>query len=201
MKRIRSSLILTSILCAVLLASCQAPEEGKPQSSGTASTTNTTIAETTTTPETEASLEEGTTTQRKETTTTASKKTTVKTKAPTTTTKKPESTSTPTTYTLPFNERYSDTRTKSFNEQYSIDTVVITIKDEYVDFDKQYTAKDFPGLDIKEIKIYNFDKTHSQGLCIYLNKSGETEVRKAIEILSKNPIIESATFDSICTTD
>ena len=189
MKRIRSSLILTSILCAVFLASCQAPEEGKPQSSGTASITNTTIAETTTTPETEASLEEGTTTQRKETTTTASKKTTVKTKAPTTTTKKPESTSTPTTYTIPFNERYSD------------NSVVITIKDEYVDFDKQYTAKDFPGLDIKEIKIYNFDKTHSQGLCIYLNKSGETEVRKAIEILSKNPIIESATFDSICTTD
>lgn len=189
MKRIRSSLILTSILCAVFLASCQAPEEGKPQSSGTASTTNTTIAETTTTPETEASLEEGTTTQRKETTTTASKKTTVKTKAPTTTTKKPESTSTPTT------------RTKSFNEQYSIDTVVITIKDEYVDFDKQYTAKDFPGVDVKKIKIRNYEKTHSQSGYIALNKTGEAEVRKAVEILLKNPIIESATFDPICTTD
>ena len=189
MKRICTSLILTSILCAVLLASCQAPEEGKPQSSGTASTTNTTIAETTTTPETEASLEEGTTTQIKEPTTTASKKTTVKTKAPTTTTKKPESTSTPTT------------RTKSFNEQYSIDTVVITIKDEYVDFDKQYTAKDFPGVDVKKIKIRNYEKTHSQSGYITLNKAGEAEVRKAVDTLLNNPLIELASFDSVCTTE
>ena len=76
-------------------------------------------------------------------------------------TKKPESTSTPTT------------RTKSFNEQYSIDTVVITIKDEYVDFDKQYTAKDFPGVDVKKIKIRNYEKTHSQSGYITLNKAGK----------------------------
>ena len=189
MKRICSSLILTSILCAVLLTSCQAPEEGNPQSSDAASTTNTAIAETTTTLENEASLEEGTTTQRKETTTTASKKTTVKTKAPTTTTKKPESTAAPTT------------RTKPFNEQYSDNSVVITIKDEYVDFDKQYTAKDFPGVDIKEIEITNYEKTRSQSGYITLNTSGEAEVRKAIETLRKNPIIKTATCVPIYTTD
>ena len=189
MKRIRSSLILTSILCAVLLASCQAPEEGKPQSSGTASTTNTTIAETTTTPETEASLEEGTTTQRKETTTTATKKTTVKTKAPKTTTKKPESTSTPTTYTIPFIDQYSE------------NSVVITIKDEYVDFDKQYTAKDFPGLDIKSLQTNNYANVHAQSVTIYLKKSGESQVRAAIKILSNNEIVKVAELIPLAFTE
>ena len=56
-------------------------------------------------------------------------------------------------------------------------------------------------MDVKKIKIRNYEKTHSQSGYISLNKTGEAEVRKAVEILLKNPIIESATFDPICTTD
>ena len=70
-----------------------------------------------------------------------------------------------------------------------------------MDFDKQYTVKDFPGVDIKEVEITNYEKTHSQSGYIVLNKAGEAEVRKAVDILLKNPLIETAAFDSVTTTE
>lgn len=64
-----------------------------------------------------------------------------------------------------------------FNELYADDQVWVAIKSEYVDFDRQYTAEDFPEVDIAKIVVDNYEITYHQIVAVYLKETGEKAVR------------------------
>ena len=60
---------------------------------------------------------------------------------------------------------------------------------------QEYTAADFPGVDIKEISVimnYYPDSNNHLGLLIKLNKQDKESVLEAVKVLEQNPIVFSA---------
>ena len=94
---------------------------------------------------------------------------------------------------------------------YTIDTafeegeVMVTLMREQSAARQEYTAEDFPGVDIKEIKTamrYFPNSNNHIKLLLVLNKKDKQSVLDAVKVLEQNPIVWSACpniiFESSC---
>ena len=83
----------------------------------------------------------------------------------------------------------------TIDDDFEEGVVWVTLMREQSAARQEYTAADFPGVDVKEISvIYDYypDTNNKMSLLIRLNKRDKASVLGAIKILEQNPIVWSA---------
>ena len=83
----------------------------------------------------------------------------------------------------------------TIKDEFVEDEVIVFIMREQSAVQQEYTAADFPGVDIKEISIlmdYYPDSNNYMMLLFKLNKQDKQSVLDAVKILEQNPIVFSA---------
>ncbi len=83
----------------------------------------------------------------------------------------------------------------TLEDEFEAGEVLVDIMREQSAARQEYTAADFPGVDIKEISVimnYYPDSNNHLGLLIKLNKQDKESVLKAVEVLEQNPIVWGA---------
>ena len=83
----------------------------------------------------------------------------------------------------------------TLDDEFEEGEVIVRIMKEQSAVRQEYTAEDFPGLDVKEISIsmdYYPDINNTMSLLIILNQHDKASVLEAIKILEQNPIVWSA---------
>ncbi len=99
------------------------------------------------------------------------------------------------------------TGTRPFHELYADNCVVAAIKEKYIDYNREYTAGDFPELDnivrVETINIGGHFPTDIDGqiIMVYLTEHGERALREAMECLKKNHLLESVYLSALDYTD
>ena len=179
------------LLCCACGAPAVGPGTSDPKQTGSTGTTGADSLST------EAISTQATTIQSEssEVTTTTTRKPTT-----TTTTRKPTTTTTTTKNETTTSTQSATTRTKTFGETYAEDTLIVWIKEGFVDQEKEYSREDFPELDrfdIKEIKELYFEKQNMQAVYIVFNQKSEQMLKEVKEILLQNPMVEAVDFDGI----
>lgn len=78
---------------------------------------------------------------------------------------------------------------------------MVYIKQEFVDKIRKFQLSDFPKVDACSVDTLYIDKTDmhpplpsTQIVYIYLSKTGEAEVRKAVQLLSDNPLVRKSSL-------
>ena len=83
----------------------------------------------------------------------------------------------------------------TIDENFEEGEVMVMLMREQSAARQEYTAEDFPGVDVKEIKVilnYHSHINNNLGLKITLNKKDKQSVIDAVKILEQNPIVYSA---------
>ena len=68
--------------------------------------------------------------------------------------------------------------------------IQVMIKKEYIDSNKEYTASDFPGMDITKVQQFAYSR---EILYVTLSRGGDVVLDEAIEQAMSMAFVESAT--------
>jgi len=96
-----------------------------------------------------------------------------------------------------------------FSAEHTSDEVLVVIKEEYSGYDREYSVEDFPGVDLAQIEYLTFlfddpadypvlnVEHYKQILLLRLTRGGDDYLRRAIDALKANELVESAELNYV----